>query len=57
MFEITENCTNQNHVQSNPYYKVVFGTKKKGSFKTVDHLKEVQLIWNFLWQDKKKVTS
>jgi len=25
-------------------------------YKTGDLLKEVQLIWNFLWQDKKKVT-
>jgi hypothetical protein len=26
-------------------------------FKTGDLLKEVQFIWTFLWQDKKKVTS
>jgi len=30
--------------------------KERWSFKTGDLLKEVQFIWNFLWQDKKKVT-
>ena len=30
--------------------------KERWSFKTDDILKEVQFIWNFLWQDKKKVT-
>ena len=31
-----------------------FGTK--WPYKTGDLLKEVQFIWNFLWQDKKNVT-
>jgi len=39
------------------YYKVIFGTEKILSYnKTGDLLKEVQFIWNFLWQDKKNVT-
>jgi hypothetical protein len=32
------------------------GKRKKWTFKTGDLLKEIQLICNFLWQDKKKVT-
>ena len=43
-------------IQSNPYYEVTFGTKKKWSFKTGNLLKEVQFIWNFIWQDNKKTT-
>ena len=43
-------------IQSNLYYEVTFGTKKKWSFKTVNLLKEVEFIWNFLWQDNKKAT-
>jgi len=39
---------------SNLYYEVTFGTKKKCPNKTDGLLKEVQLIWNFLRQDKKK---
>jgi len=39
-----------NHVRSN------LGTKKKCPYKTGVILKEVQFIWNFLWQDKKRVT-
>jgi len=34
----------------------MIGTKKKWPHKTGDLLKEVQFIWNFLWQNKKKVT-
>jgi hypothetical protein len=30
--------------------------KEKWSFKTGDLLTEVQLIWNFIWQNKKNVT-
>ena len=30
--------------------------KEKWSFKTGDLLKEVQIIWYFLWHDKKNVT-
>jgi len=33
------------------------GQGKSGSFKSGDLLKEVQFIWNFLWQDKENVTS
>jgi hypothetical protein len=36
--------------------EVIIGTKKKGPYKTGDLIKEVQVIWNFLWQNKKKVT-
>jgi hypothetical protein len=28
----------------------------KWSFKTGDFLRDIQFIWNFLWQEKKKVT-
>jgi hypothetical protein len=47
------------------YYKIYsqtsikrppFGQWKKLPYKTDDFLKEIQFIWNFLWQDKKKVT-
>jgi hypothetical protein len=31
-------------------------TMWKWSFKTGELLKEVQIMWNFLWQDMKKVT-
>jgi len=31
-------------------------TKKRWPYKTGDLLKQVQFIWIFLWQDKKKVT-
>jgi len=30
--------------------------KEKVAYKTGDLLKEVQLIWKFLWQDKRKMT-
>ena len=30
--------------------------KEKWPYKIGDLLKEVQFIWNFLWQDKKNVT-
>ena len=33
-----------------------FELKKMWPYKTGDFLKEVQFIWKFLWQDKKKVT-
>jgi hypothetical protein len=36
--------------------EVTFVTKKKWFYKTGDLLKEVQFIWNCLWQDKKRVT-
>jgi len=32
------------------------GSRKKMVHKTCDLLKEVQFIWNILWEDKKKVT-
>ena len=47
------------------YYKIYsqtsikrqpLGQWKKLPYKTDDFLKEIQFIWNFLWQDKKKVT-
>ena len=31
-----------------------FGTKEKWPYRIGDPLKEVQFIWNFLWQDKKR---
>ena len=43
-------------IQSNLYYKVIFGTMEKWPYKTGDLLKEVLLIWKFLWQDKKKMS-
>jgi hypothetical protein len=44
------------HLQSNLYLEVMFGTKKNWTHKTGDLLKEVQFIWNFLWQNKTRVT-
>jgi len=44
------------YIQSNLYSEVTFWTKKKWPYKTGDLLKEVQFIWNFLWQDKRNVT-
>jgi hypothetical protein len=35
---------------------MTFGTKKTWPYKTGDLLKEVEFIWNLLWQEKKKVT-
>jgi hypothetical protein len=32
--------------------EVIIGTKKKGPYKTGDLIKEVQVIWNFLWQNE-----
>ena len=43
-------------MQSILNYEVTFGSKKKWPYKTGDILKEVPFIYNFLWQDKKKVT-
>jgi len=43
------------NLQSNLYQEVTFGTKKKWPYKRGDLLKEVQYIWNFLWQNKNKV--
>jgi len=43
-------------IQSKLYKEITVGTKIKWSYKTGDLFKEVQFIWNFLWQDKKKVT-
>jgi hypothetical protein len=34
----------------------LWNKQKVDLYKTIDRLKEVQLIWNFLWQDKIKVT-
>jgi hypothetical protein len=39
-----------------PALRSHFRTKKKWPDKTGDLLNEVQYIWNFLWQDKKRVT-
>jgi len=36
------------------YQKVTFGTKTRWPDKTGDLLKEVQFIWRFIWQDKKR---
>jgi hypothetical protein len=44
------------YIQSDLYQEVIFGTKKMWPYKIGDLLKEIQFIWNFLWQDKKKVT-
>ena len=38
-----------------PVFRDHLWCKKKSPYKTGDLLKEVQFIWNFLWQDKKKM--
>ena len=43
-------------VQLNLNYEVTFGRKKKWPYKKGDLLNEVQFLWMFLWQDKKKMT-
>jgi len=43
-------------IQSNLYLNITFGTKKKWPNKTGGLSKEVQFIWNCLWQNSKKVT-
>ena len=46
----------QYFVVSQTYVRSPLGQRKSDLLKTVDSVKEVKFIWNFLWQDKKKVT-
>ena len=39
-----------------PVFRGHLWDTEKWPYKTGDLLKEVQFVWNFLWQDKKKVT-
>ena len=50
-------CVNwQRNLSSRAIVLKHFRTKKMWPYKTDDLLKEVQFIWKYLWQDKKKVT-
>ena len=51
---IKQNISNFYHICTvNPVLRCHLKKKKKCPFKTVDFLKEVQFIWNVVWQDKK----